>query len=72
MTVSSILKKAFWPLVGVGAAYIGCLSLLINPWLQRNAIYMNKFQLTWNYNLTKPEHFGFASIVPNYLSSPGL
>jgi len=69
MTVSSLVKKAFWPLVGAGAAYIGCLLLLINPWLQRNAIYMNKIQLTWGYDLTKPELFGFASIGLNCLSS---
>ncbi|KAF8428178.1 Alpha/Beta hydrolase protein [Tirmania nivea] len=72
MTVSSLVRKAFWPLVGVGAAYIGFLSLLINPWLQRNAIYMNKLQLTWNYDLTKPEHFGFAKnqVTPFYIPTP--
>lgn len=72
MTVLSLFKKAFWPLVGVGAVYIGCLSLLTNPWLQRNAIYMNKLQLTWNYDLTKPEHFGFAKnqVTPFYILTP--
>ncbi|KAF8456737.1 Alpha/Beta hydrolase protein [Kalaharituber pfeilii] len=72
MAISSLFKMAFWPLVAVGGTYICCLLLLINPWLQRNAIYMHKLQLTWNSDLTKPEQFGFAKnqVASFYIPTP--
>lgn len=61
MPISSLIKRA---LVGVSAVYFGSLLILLHPWVQRHAMYMHTLQLTWGYDLTKPEHFGFASLVP--------
>ncbi|KAI5809767.1 Alpha/Beta hydrolase protein [Peziza echinospora] len=70
--MTSLFKKAFWPLVGLGAAYLGCLGLLATPKLQIEAIYMHRLQLTWLYDLTKPELFGFAKnqVASFYIPTP--
>ncbi|KAI5803842.1 Alpha/Beta hydrolase protein [Geopyxis carbonaria] len=55
-----VFKKAYWTLAALGFVYCGCIALLLHPWVQRNALYMNKLTLTGFRDLTIPEQFGFA------------
>ncbi|RPA92572.1 alpha/beta-hydrolase [Choiromyces venosus 120613-1] len=67
-----LFKKAYWPLVALGASYFVILGLLMVPWIQNNAIYMHRMKVLWRQNLTKPEEFGFAKnqVTPFFLKTP--
>ncbi|KAG0124275.1 Alpha/Beta hydrolase protein [Tuber indicum] len=67
-----LFKKAYWPLVALGAFYFVVLGLLTVPWIQNNAIYMHRMKVTWRQDLKKPEEFGFAKnqVAPFFLKTP--
>ncbi|KAL7269156.1 hypothetical protein RUND412_008195 [Rhizina undulata] len=69
MGMAPIFKKAYWSLAAMGAFYFVSLGLLTHPFIQRNAIYMHKLEITWRKDLTKPEEFGFAKdqVTPFFL-----
>lgn len=72
MGMNPLLKKAYWSLAALGALYFVFLGCLANPWVQRNAIYMNRLKVTWRQDLTKPEEFGFAKnqVTPFFIGTP--
>ncbi|KAH8146127.1 uncharacterized protein LAJ45_09817 [Morchella importuna] len=72
MVMNPLIKKAYWSLAAMGALYFVFLGCLANPWVQRNAIYMNLLKVTWRQDLTKPEEFGFAKnqVTPFFLDTP--
>lgn len=55
-----ILWKAYWTLAGVGIFWATCITLLINPTLQRHALYAHKIHSGFWHNVSNPEEFGFA------------
>lgn len=72
MALLPIFKKAYWSFALLGGLYFVCLVFLTIPVVQNNAIYMQKLQLTWFNDLTKPEQFGFAKnqVTPLFLHTP--
>ncbi|KAH4041947.1 hypothetical protein HBH70_006440 [Parastagonospora nodorum] len=55
-----IFLKAYWTLAIVGILWAGFILSLINPTLQRHALYAHKIWTSYGGNVTVPEEFGFA------------
>ncbi|KAF2738371.1 hypothetical protein EJ04DRAFT_586939 [Polyplosphaeria fusca] len=55
-----ILKKSYWILASLGGAYAIFMLMLINPWIQRHALYAHRINSGFWYNVSNPEEFGFA------------
>ncbi|OAL56651.1 hypothetical protein IQ07DRAFT_626671 [Pyrenochaeta sp. DS3sAY3a] len=55
-----IFIKAYWSLAGLGIAWATCILLLINPTVQRHALYSHKLNTNYWHNVSNPEEFGFA------------
>ncbi|KAF1842357.1 alpha/beta-hydrolase [Cucurbitaria berberidis CBS 394.84] len=55
-----IFVKAYWSLAGVGIAWATFVLLLINPTIQRHALYSHKLNTNFWHNVSTPEAFGFA------------
>lgn len=72
MALVSIIKKAHWLLVILIALYFACLTILLNGWAQRHAIYLHKINTAWVQDPNKPEIFGFLKnqVQPFYLRTP--
>lgn len=60
VSLQPIFWKAYWVLSGIGIFWATCLVLLINPTLQRHALYAHKFHTGFWHNVSNPEEFGFA------------
>lgn len=55
-----ILKRAYWVLVIAGSTWALLILALLNPWLQRHALYVHKIHTGFWHDLDSPESFGFA------------
>ncbi|KAF9698701.1 hypothetical protein EKO04_003085 [Ascochyta lentis] len=55
-----IFVKAYWSLAGLGIIWATFLILLINPTVQRHALYAHKLNTNLWHNVSNPEEFGFA------------
>ncbi|KAH7078461.1 Alpha/Beta hydrolase protein [Paraphoma chrysanthemicola] len=55
-----IFIKAYWTLAAIGILWAVFLLSLINPTLQRHALYAHKIHSGFWHNVTSPEEFGFA------------
>ncbi|KAF1913884.1 hypothetical protein BDU57DRAFT_520957 [Ampelomyces quisqualis] len=56
-----IFLKAYWTLAIIGILWAGFLTSLINPTLQRHALYAHRISSAYWLDVTNPEGFGFAS-----------
>ncbi|KAI9879710.1 MAG: hypothetical protein M1830_007495 [Pleopsidium flavum] len=72
MAVGSTFKKVYWTFAAAGGLYFIALGLLSSVWLQRHALYANKINTAWFYDLNKPEQFGFSKnqIQPFNITTP--
>ncbi|KAH8723958.1 Alpha/Beta hydrolase protein [Phaeosphaeriaceae sp. PMI808] len=55
-----IFIKAYWTLATVGILWAVFILSLVNPTIQRNALYAHRFSTNFMYNVSNPEAFGFA------------
>ncbi|KAF2032303.1 hypothetical protein EK21DRAFT_99168 [Setomelanomma holmii] len=55
-----IFIKAYWTLAAIGILWAMFISSLVNPTLQRHALYAHKIHSGFWHNVTNPEEFGFA------------
>ncbi|KAF1990399.1 alpha/beta-hydrolase [Aulographum hederae CBS 113979] len=57
-----VFQKIFWSFATVGGFYALFLGALINPSIQRFALYANKIDASWiGWDASKPETLGFAA-----------
>ncbi|KAL2049292.1 hypothetical protein ABVK25_010470 [Lepraria finkii] len=59
MAIAPIFKKAYWSLAIVGGLYFVYMTLLLNGWVQRQALYAHNVHTAWWQGPNKPEQFGF-------------
>ncbi|KAF2021776.1 alpha/beta-hydrolase [Aaosphaeria arxii CBS 175.79] len=66
-----ILKQSYYVLAGVGAIWASFLIALINPTIQRHALYAHKLHTGFWNNVSNPEEFGFAKgqVAPFHLQT---
>lgn len=72
MTLAPIFKRAYWSLVALGTLYFLFLSLLLNGWVQRHALYAHKIRTSWWQDHNNPAQFGFLKnqVQPFHVHTP--
>ena len=72
MALAPIFKKAYWSLGFLVLFYFGSLTVLVNEWAQRQAIYAHNVRSLSLQAPNKPELFGFLrkQVQPFYIHTP--
>ena len=73
MVSHHILKLSLYPLTLLPIIYFSALTILLNPWAQRQALYIHNLRLLLpGHDPNKPEQFGFLKnqVQPFYLRTP--
>ncbi|KAF1833822.1 hypothetical protein BDW02DRAFT_551808 [Decorospora gaudefroyi] len=58
--LQSVVVKAYWTFAILGILWAVFIGSLINPTIQRHALYAHKIQSPFWHNVSNPEEFGFA------------
>ncbi|KAI4652738.1 uncharacterized protein J4E78_007565 [Alternaria triticimaculans] len=69
--LKAIFTKAYWTFAILGIVWAAFVGLLVNPTVQRHALYAHKFHTGFYHNVTNPEEFGFAKgqVQPFWLTT---
>ena len=72
MALKTLIRTAGVLVVFTVCLYFGCLTILLNSWTQRHAIYLHKAQMKWSQDPNQPEQLGYLNgqVQPFYIRNP--